>query len=228
MAATYLQLPPEQGGLRFGPFTGIVQIGSDSRRCQIVLDANMGVYPLHATLAEAPGGMYHFAPTELAAKCFVVQQGSPQMWPVNGAVQVSSGDSVIVGTPGGPRFLIQGGGPPGIAAGPAAPGMGATASGAGAGMMSALGGLFQAPSRGRRNQNLSQGIADEFARRGRSRLMTKSPFREIYSFWHRYKSGSLFNPVYIVGSLFTVFGMITAGTVSCSGLLFSLWQQFSR
>ncbi|MCB9674116.1 MAG: hypothetical protein H6737_03315 [Alphaproteobacteria bacterium] len=224
MAATYLQLPPEQGALRFGPFAGIVHLGSDSRRCQIVLDASQGVYPVHATLAEAPGGLYHFAPTEMGAKCFVVQQGSPQMWPVNSAVQVKSGDSIIVGTPGGPRFQIVGGGPPGVGvSGPVAT---AGAAAAGGGIMGAIGGMMQPTVHSRRNQNLSQGIADEFARRGRARLMTQSPFRELYTFWHRWRTGALFNPVYIVGTLFTVFGMISAGTVSCSGLLYSLWKQF--
>ncbi|MEZ4323331.1 MAG: hypothetical protein R3F61_38055 [Myxococcota bacterium] len=228
MAATFLQLPPEQGALRFGPFDGVVHLGSDNRRCQIVLDPSQGVYPVHATLAAAPGGLYHFAPTEMGAKCFVVQQGSPQMWPVNSAVQVKSGDSIIVGTPGGPRFQILGGAPPGIASGPVASAgmMAGGAAVAGGGMMSALGGMFQPAQTSRRNQSLGQGIADEFARRGRSRLLTQSPFREMYQFWHRWQTGSLLNPVYIVGSLFTVFGMISAGTVSCSGLLYSLWRQF--
>ena len=225
--ATILQLPPEQGGLRFGPFQGIVQIGSDPRRCQITLDAGHGIYPLHATLAEAAGGIYHFAPVEMGAKVFVVQAGSPQMWPVQGAVQVKSGDSIIVGTPAGPRFTILGGPPGAFASGPVA--SAGTGAAAGAGMMGALGALFAPrPQVHRRDQTFGQGIADEFARRGQAKLLTQSPFRELYMLQRRFATGSLFNPVYIVGMLFTVFGMLTAGSLSCSGLAYSLWRQLTH
>lgn len=225
---TYLQLPPEQGGLRFGPFEGIIQIGSDPRRCQITLDASQGVYPMHATLAAAAGGIYHFAPVEMGAKVFVVQQGSPQMWPVQGAVQVKSGDSIIVGTPAGPRFQILGGAPGIVATGPQA-GAAVAGAAAGGGMLAALGGMFGPPQHVRRGQqSFGQGIADEFARRGRSRLMTQSPFREIYMLNRRLQTGNLFNPVTVVSVLFTVGGVITAGTVSCTGLVYSVWRQLTH
>ncbi len=224
MAATYLQLPPEQGGLTLGPFNGVVHIGSDTRRCQVVLDSNQGVYPLHATLAPAPGGIYHFAPSEMAAKCFVVQAGNPQMWPVSAAVQVNPGDALIIGNPGGPRLTIQTTGPAASAGGNRV----STGGGSGAGVMSTLGSMFSGTGsyyQNRRNQSMSQGIADEFARRGRSRLMTMSPFREIYQMSHSIRSGRFFNPVYIVGSIMTLVGVLGAGTVSCTGLLWSLWRE---
>lgn len=224
--ATFLQLPPEQGGLRFGPFNGIVQIGSDPRRCQITLDAGQGIYPMHATLVEAGGGLYHFAPVEMGAKAFVVQQGSPQVWPVQAAVQVKSGDSIIVGTPAGPRFQVIGG-PPGMASqgpGPAMAGVGA------GGMLGALGSMMSGPQRhpSRQQTSFGQGIADEFARRGRARMMTQSPFREIAMLQTRLRSGNLFNPVTIVGVLFTIAGMLSAGAFSCSGLAYSLWRQLTH
>jgi hypothetical protein len=199
-----------------------VHIGSDARRCQVVLDSNQGVYPLHATLAPAPGGIYHFAPTELAAKCFVVQAGNPQLWPVSGAVQVNLGDTLVIGHPGGPRLTVQTGAP-------ASAGNRASAGGgSGAGVVATLGSLFSGTGsyyQGRRNQNLGQGIADEFARRGRSRMMTMSPFREIYQFSHSIRSGRFFNPVYIVGTIMSLVGLLGAGAVSCTGLAWSLWQE---
>lgn len=224
MAVTYLQLAPEQGGIRFGPFQGMVNIGTDPRRCQIRLDAVHGIYPLHATLVFAAGGTYHFAPAELEAKCFVVQQGSPQVWPVQGAVELSTGDTVVLGTPGGPRFLIMGE-PAGTAPGGQGPAGGIEAGGAGQGWMATLGGMFGAQHTSRRNQNMSQGISQEIGRRFRSRLLTQSPFREMYQISTRMRTGTLFNPVYIGGAIFTVIGMLGAGTVSCSGLGYSLWRQ---
>lgn len=225
--ATFLQLPPEQGGLRFGPFTGIVQLGSDPRRCQITLDASHGIYPLHATLADAGHGVYHFAPVEHGAKAFVVQAGSPQVWPVQGAVQVKSGDSIIVGTPAGPRFQVIGG-PPGVAIQQTGGGVSAGAAAAGGGLLGALGGMMQGNRHvSRRDQSFGQGIADEFARRGRSRLMTQGPFRDLARMQTRMRSGNLLNPVTIVGMLFTVGSMIAAGTFSCSGLAYSLWRQLT-
>lgn len=215
--ALFLQLPPEMGGLRFGPFDGIVQLGSDARRCQVVLDSSQGVYPIHATLAAAGGGQFHFAPADLNAKCFVVQQGSPQVWPVQGAVEVKLGDAIVVGTPGGPRFLLM------DATGhqPARP----------AGGLGMIGSFQQAigmkPTRRVNQQSMQQGIADEMQRRAQASLMRNSTFRELSYLQRRLKTGQLFNPVTIVGTLITIGSMLLAGGVSCSGALFALWQKYT-
>ena len=54
MAQTFLQLPPELGGLRFGPFDQWIQIGSDPKRNQIVLDPAHGVFPSHCAIGCLP------------------------------------------------------------------------------------------------------------------------------------------------------------------------------
>lgn len=217
--ATILRLPPDQGGLSFGPFDGIVQLGSDPRRTQIQLDARHGIYPLHATLALSPNGPHQFAPAELDAKCFVAQQGSAQVWPVQGVVQVNTGDSLILGTPGGPRFLL-------VEAGASVHPNPVAAAGAGAGAMAVLNRLTQRPSH-RRSGNLGQDIANEFLRRGQMQLFRNGPFREVAYLLRRYRTGALFSPVTIVGGLITLFGMLGAGAMSCFGGLVGLWAQFS-
>ncbi|MCA9566874.1 MAG: hypothetical protein KC656_03490 [Myxococcales bacterium] len=221
--ATVLQLPPEQGGLVFGPFEGIVQLGSDPRRSQIQLDSRHGIYPLHATLALTASGPHQFAPAELGAKCFLAQAGSQQVWPVNGAVQVKPGDSIILGTPGGPRFTLV---EQAISVrGPVAGAGAAMAAGAaGGGLLAVLDGIFQ-PRHRRRNQGLGQGIADEVARRAQAELFRQGPLRELSYMYRRARMGALFSPYAIVGGMITLFSMIGAGSVTCFGGLLALWSR---
>jgi len=103
---TYLQLPADLGGTRYGPFTGPVVFGSAAPRCDMVLDPAHGVFPVHATLQPVAGGGYALAPATGDCKLFMTPAGQPHVWPVTGPVQASAGDTVIVGTPGGPRFQI--------------------------------------------------------------------------------------------------------------------------
>lgn len=214
--AIFLQLPAEMGGLRFGPFDGIVQLGSDARRCQIVLDSNQGIYPMHATLAPAGGGQFHFAPADLNAKCFVIQHGSPQVWPVQGAVEVKIGDALVVGTPAGPRFhLVDATGH-------------RPARAAGGGMMASFqSAIGMQPTRRTNQPSLQQGLADEVQRRAQASMMRNSTFRELSYLHRRLKTGQLFSPVNIIGALITIGSMLLAGGVSCSGAIWALWQKYS-
>lgn len=202
------------GGLTFGPFNGIVQLGSDARRCQIVLDSSQGVFPVHATLAPAGGGAFHFSPADMQAKCFVIQTGSPQVWPVNAAVQVNLGDALVVGTPAGPRFHLV------DASSHVAP------RAAGGGLLDSLGAMVGAPKR--RNQpSLADGLSNEVQRRAQASLMRNSTFRELTYLHRRFKTGQLFSPVNIIGALVTLGGMVFAGGLSCSGLLLAAWHRFT-
>lgn len=215
--ATTLQLPPEQGGHMFGPFEGIVQLGTDVRRTQIQLDPRHGIYPVHATLALTAHGPHQFAPAQLEAKCFVAQKGSPQVWPVTSPVQINAGDSLILGTPGGPRFLVT-------ETSMAVRAPTATSGIAGAGLLSAVGAMLQ-PRPRRRSDNLGQGIADEVMRRGQAQMFRQGPMREVYYFYHRAKTGSLINPYTIVSALIAGFGVVAAGSVSCIGGLIGIWAK---
>ncbi len=214
--ATLLQLPPAQGGLAFGPFEGIVQLGSDPRRSQIQLDSRHGIYPLHATLALSPNGVHRFAPAEADAKCFVVRAGSPQVWPVTAVVEVKAGDSLILGTPAGPRFLLV--------EQPEA----SAREGSGfqlGGVLSVLDRLFQPRYRSYHDRSLGQGIVDEFIRRGQAQLFRQGPLREVAYLYRRARTGVLFSPYTIVGTLIALFGVLSTGVVSCFGGLVALWAR---
>lgn len=219
MAATqtYLQLAPEMGGLRFGPFQGPIQVGSDPRRNQIVLDKSHGIFPAHATLVET-GGLYTVAPVQQGCQVFLAPQGQAQVWPVHSPVQARPGDVVIFGTPAGPRFQIQ--------AVSAADRSAAQAIQHGAkvggerGFLQAANGVMDSifgPSKQR-------GIAGEIQRRARARMLTRSPWREIYGFWTRFRHGSLTSPMVIVSVLSAVGAALLGGGATCSGVLLAAWN----
>ena len=74
---TFLQLPMELGGLRYGPFDAQVVLGSDPKRAQIVLDPSHGVFPLHVTVSLLQDGSYSIVPGTKDCKVFVAPNGQP-------------------------------------------------------------------------------------------------------------------------------------------------------
>jgi hypothetical protein len=211
---TFLQLPPELGGLRFGPFPGPVQIGSDNRRCQIVLDPSHGVFPVHAIVAPVGNQRYSVSAVAPEGKVFLIPYGQVHVWPVNGAVEAKVGDLVVLGTPHGPRFQIQDAAPLGPAPTAGQIVQNARATGGEAGLVQGvqqfIGEVFHPAAKG---------IGAEAKRQGESALIAgSSPYRSAYQLWHRVRTGVLENPYVLVALLFGVLGIIGTGSVSCTGL----------
>lgn len=212
---TFLQLPPELGGLRFGPFKGQVVFGSDAKRSQIVLDPGHGVYPVHATMGLLDDGSYSLAPATKECKLFVVPQGQPHVWPVTSPVQARAGDTIILGTPSGPRFQIQ---QEGFHKALSARQVASEAAAAGGeqglvyGVNRMMAGVFKPQA------NTIQG---EVARRAQAKMLaTPGPARTAYFLWTRFRSGQLFTPYYLVGIGIGLVGLMGTGAVSCSGVLY--------
>ncbi len=206
MPNTFMQLAPEFGGTRFGPYPGIIHVGSDGKRCQLQLSPNMGILPHHASVMPQPDGSYVVGPVSASAGVFLIQAGTAQVWPVKAMVQAKVGDQVVFGTPSGPRFQLQTDGPTSSAPGISGPQ-----------------GAASAASSGQAGSTLATGIANEVQRRAMARLLTTSPFRDIYYFWGRYKVGTFSNPYYIVGAAGAVVSAIAVGGLSCSGILAAVW-----
>lgn len=215
----YLQLPVEFGGVRFGPFAKTCTIGSDPKRSQIHIDPSMGIFPVHATVALGPDGMFTLAPAGRECKVFLVPAGQPHTWPVASPVQAKAGDTVILGTPSGPRFLLSTDVPVGTA--PSAQQVVRTAResrGSESGLLDsvsmALDGLSRPVAR-------TDGIAGELNRQLVARSLAQpGPVRTVYQLWTRFRSGSLFSPYVIVAIGIAVVGLIGTGSLSCSGLVF--------
>lgn len=193
MGDTWLQLPPEMGGTRFGPFRGgIVQIGTDNGQCQIVLQKQMGIAPVHVTLAIQGPGSYLVQPVQRGFGLFLQRSGGG-MAPVSSAVQANAGDTLIVGTPAGPRFSISYEEAQAVKSG-SRPGAGSAKSG----FMGRMG--------------------SELMRQQRARWIMRNPlYRQYYQLTHRYRTGALSNPRVLTGLLIGLSGVIFAGGTACVG-----------
>ncbi len=210
----------ELGGLRFGPFTATILVGSDPQRNQIVLDAGHGVYPSHATIHDLGDGTYTVAPAQPQCQMFIIQQGQQQTWPVRAPVQANPGDMIVFGTPQGPRFQLQREDPNAHLKTQAQIAAEAKARGGEAGFIHGANALldnaFGPSKRG--------GVGGEMERVAKARMLTRSPFREIYQVYTRVRTGALTNPRYIVAALMVVGGMFMGGTASCGGLAAALYR----
>lgn len=215
----FLQLPPEFGGVRYGPFPGNVLIGSDPKHCQITLAPSMGVFPSHALLGRLADGSLSLSPHSRESKVFLMPNQQPHVWPVTGPVVINPGDFIIVGTPSGPRFQLQTDQP--LAQAPTAGQILTTAQRGGEksfvdSVSHALDGVFQ-PAGG--------GISGEIQRQLTSRMLARNPVvRDVYYLWTRFRHGSLFSPYVIVGLLFALVSFVGTGSVSCSGLMWVFWD----
>ena len=58
----------------------------------------------------------------------------------------------------------------------------------------------------------------------KARMITRSPFREIYQVYTRIRTGALRDPRYIVGALMMVATLIMSGTASCGGIMAALYR----
>ena len=83
---TYLHLAPQQGGTRFGPFSkGVIQLGSDPTRCQIVLDAGLGIFAVHCLIQDGGNGTYSVMPTQANLKLWLLPSGEHEPQQITGA-----------------------------------------------------------------------------------------------------------------------------------------------
>lgn len=215
---TFLQLAPEQGGNRFGPFVGgSINLGSDQKRCQIFLGMP-GIAPIHATIMDHGNGGYTVAPTQRGLGLLLMQNG--QFKTVDAPMQARSGDTVLVGGHNGARFMLMfdgaGGKQPVAAMG------GGMIGGAGAAMANTQAGRA-AQNRYARQGGFGNAMMAEVQRQAFGRLIAKTPLRDYYSLIYRFRSGSALQPRYIVAALGSVVFLLGGAFVSCSGLFTAWW-----
>ena len=216
----FLQLPPEMGGARFGPFPGRCVLGSDPKRAQIVLDPSLGVFPVHATVTRTGPTQFTVVPANRECKLFLTPNNQSHTWPIGTPVQANAGDLLIIGTPAGPRFQLQSDQPitSAPAAGPNAAQALQTARATGgeagliAGVSQFMDGMLRPAGSGIRGEINRQIVARSLARAG--------PLRSAYVVWTKVRSGAMFSPYVIVGIGIALVGMIGTGSMSCSGILY--------
>lgn len=198
MLPTVLTLAPEFGGARFGPFPGgIIHLGTDANRCQVVLHPSTGALPVHALVSDL-GQKWQVQQGSVGAGLYV-RKPSGQMLAVQGAVQIEQGDAIVVGHQQGPSLYI-------------------------ARMVPPPAGAQRGAAKGRSNipgaQHLNQGaFAREAKRQIESTLVTMPMGREVYRFWTRARSGALLRPRNLIAAGTGLLAFMGMGCLGCFGFI---------
>ncbi len=188
----FLELAPEFGGTRFGPFPQGAALGSDSSRCHITLPAAMGIAPVHAWISPAGAGWVVRA-VEASAAIFVVYGGNGAPAPVRGSAPISAGDAVMLGNPQGPRFTL--------ALPPPA-------------VHSARGGPRQLPTAG--------AMAQEVKRQVGVGVMTSGSGAQVSQLLYKLRSGALLQPRYIIAGILGLGTAAAAGCSGLAAVIWGL------
>jgi hypothetical protein len=113
MKDTFLELSPEHGGLRFGPFKGLeIRLGSlPDPQNDITLPEELGILPEHVKIISQGDGSFVVAPVERSASVFIWRSGgNPKQIVTPVAIQsaddVFSADAFSVGSVEGPKFFV--------------------------------------------------------------------------------------------------------------------------
>lgn len=193
LTETYLELAPEFGGTRFGPFKGMeIRLGSDPGSNDIVLPENLGVLPNHVKLLAQGDGSFIVAPIERTAGVFTYRVGSSAKQvsspvAIQGGSDTYSADSFALVTPEGPRFYVL---------------------------------LVQTQAQGKTKQSdfdrakkrLSGGsLLNEIKRQGLVTFLTTRGGAEIQRWGTFIKTGAIFRPRFLIGGIAILAGWLFAG-----------------
>lgn len=206
----FLQLSPEFGSTKFGPFTGAeIRLGNDPGRNDIVLPENLGVSVEHCRVVKQQGDeTFIVAPVDRTSLVFVWRKDGRPPKQITAPQALTDGDGFSLGAAEGPRFIIvleypKAAGGPSDDGGPKA-GIGKAAS-----------------------KLSSKGLLDEIKRRGFAKAVSSSLGHGAVNAWTFIKSGAFLQPRYIIIGLMLVSGYLFAGTMSC-GLAASVYDGQSK
>ncbi|MCB9759340.1 MAG: hypothetical protein H6739_05830 [Alphaproteobacteria bacterium] len=190
MSLATLTLSPEFGGTTFGPFQPApIALGSDSRRCQIVLSPQLGVRPVHCYVTPNGDGSFTLQLGEAGVGLYYYVRARGQAQPVRSVTRLQTGDAFALGSPGGPRFVL------GIYQEAPAPGVG---------------------GKGRRGLPTAGQMGAEVKRQMSTELHRNKITGALQTYFYRLSSGAYFQPRYILAGAVAVFGILATG---CAGLL---------
>jgi hypothetical protein len=199
--ATYLQLAPEFGGTKFGPFQGVeIRLGSDPTRNDIVLPEALGVLPAHVRVIRQADNSFILAPTERTATVYLHRNDAraPKLVTTPTAIQTGDGFSLV--TAEGPRFHVLVEQP----------------------QKAGAGGDTVAPPKPKK-PGAAEGVMAEFKRLGFAKFFTTKAGSFLNTAWMMVKTGTIFSPRYIVMGLMMVVPLMMAGGASCAAISFK-WQ----
>ncbi|MEQ1505810.1 MAG: hypothetical protein ABMB14_26480 [Myxococcota bacterium] len=196
-SVTFLQLAPEFGGTKFGPFDGVeIRLGSDPGASDITLPETLGVAAQHVKVLRQQDSSFIIAPVDRAAPVFHFRAGTARPKQVTAPLAVQSGDAFSLVTPEGPRFVIVAESDPRTI-------RQATEEASG-------------PRLSPNAARMSRGLMAEIRRRGLAAVFSSRLGNMWMKTWTMIRSGSIFSPVYIVSGMFMLSGWLFAGSAACS------------
>lgn len=185
---TVLTLSPTYGGTRFGPFPDGIVTIGSDNSNHVVVPAMLGVATRHATLT-GDGRSWTLQPVSMNTPIYVGKTA------LRSSAQLHAGDTFTLARPDGVTFTIEAGT---IAAGVAE------------------------PARPRSGPRTGPPTMDELAKEARRQAeveaMRNGTVQSLSQWYYRAKSGSLFQPRYIVAAVVALFG---GAFTMCSGVV--LW-----
>ncbi len=199
---TFLQLAPEFGGTRFGPFVGYeIRVGSDPNRNDITVPESLGVAPEHVKILRQPDDTFILAPVERTATLFYWRAGATRPTQLNAPRAVQDGDGFSLVTAEGPRFYILLENDKKRALEKAKESEGPGAAGLG------------------KNLN-SRGIMAEIKRVGLAKALTSKMGNGLMKVWTFIKTGQFLSPMYIIMGMTMLSGYLFAGGSTCAAVNF--------
>ncbi len=196
-ASTFLQLAPEFGGTKFGPFPGVeVRLGSDPTRNDIVLPEALGVLPAHVRVVKQQDNSFILAPTERTAAVYLHRNDGRPPRHLTTPTAVQTGDAFSLVTAEGPRFIILVEQPTRAATKDAV-----------------------APPKDDK-KSLGGGVMAEMKRMGLAKFFSSKIGNFFQTAWMMIKTGTIFSPRYIVMGMMMIVPLFMAGGMSCAAFSF--------
>lgn len=206
---TFLQLAPEFGGTRFGPFDQVeIRLGSDPSNSDITLPEALGVAPQHVKLLKQQDDSYILAPVDRTAAVYHFRPGSARPKQVLAPTAIANGDSFAMVTPEGPRFGVM---------------VEKDARQIQKAAQDAVGPKFGMPAGFNTNNRFTRGLWNEVKRRGFAAVFTTRLGNMFMRASMMVRSGAIFSPVYVVSGIIFLSGWLFVGGSSCS--LYSMSKQ---
>jgi hypothetical protein len=191
----FLQLAPEFGSTKFGPFAAPeIRLGSDPSRNDIVLPEALGIAPEHARLVKQPDESFILAPVDRTSQVYLYRADGRPPKQVTSPIAVAGGDGFSLVSQEGPRFIIVLELPKQVAAQEAGN-----------------------PALDKAKKRLSaKSFSEEIRRQGLARALATGAGQQVSGAWQFVKAGGLFRPRFIFGALVILSGWIFAGGIACS------------
>jgi hypothetical protein len=194
-AVTFLQLAPEFGNTKYGPFRGAeIRLGSDPASNDIAMPEDVGVLAQHVKIIQQNETTFIVAPVDRTATVFIWRANSSKPKQISTPIAVGVGDGFSLVSPEGYRFYIQ---TENLQK-----------------QRESAGGSFK--DKAMKRMPTSRGLLEEVKRRGFAKVFTTRLGNSAMYAYRFIITGQIFSPMYIVAGIMMVSGWFFATGATCS------------